>query len=139
MRDHVWTRHDDGSITCRRCHVTLQSAAGVPCKPANKYHAERVQLDGYTFDSKLEATYYVGLTMRQLVGEISDLRVHPRFPLHVGRVRIGEYEADFSYRVPDGSMVVADVKGVETAIFRWKRRHFEAEYGIPIEIIKDGR
>jgi hypothetical protein len=46
---------------------------------------------------------------------------------------VGHYVADFRYRSgPQGLLVVEDVKGVRTALYRWKKKHVEAQYGIQI-------
>jgi hypothetical protein len=48
-------------------------------------------------------------------------------------VVVGSYICDFVYQtVPAGDTIVEDVKGVRTDLYRWKRKHFEAEYGVTI-------
>jgi len=96
-------------------------------------------VDGVLFASQKEALRYVTLKHLQFTGEISHLELQPRFPLHVigntGRAeKIGKYVADFRYR-RDGCLVIEDVKGVQTDLFRWKKKHAEAEYGITIVIV----
>lgn len=56
------------------------------------------------------------------------------------RTKIGTYRADFSYWEPPISdptttkhtHVVEDVKGFKTPLYRWKKKHVEAQYGIEI-------
>lgn len=56
------------------------------------------------------------------------------------RKKIGTYRADFSYWEPPISdptttkhaHVVEDVKGFKTPLYRWKKKHVEAQYGIQI-------
>ena len=44
---------------------------------------------------------------------------------------IGRYRADFAYQTTDGT-IIEDVKGVRTALYTWKKKHVEAEYGVRI-------
>ena len=111
----------------------------------SKYHAKRATLDGYKFDSQQEAARYAVLRQQEQAGLISDLKVHPLYPLTVQGVTIGSYEADFSYRAntaPRGVLIVEDVKAIQNPLFRWKRKHFEAEYkGCEFRLfdVKDGK
>ena len=117
----------------------------------SKYGAVRTTVDGITFASKAEARRYSELKMLEKAGEIWDLELQPRFPLSVpsttgvlrhalkprGLTKIGEYRGDFKYRdkTCDGSTqpyIVEDVKGMKTPLYRWKKKHFEAQYGITI-------
>lgn len=107
----------------------------------SKYHAIRTTIDGITFDSKAEAKRYEELKLLEKAGEILAVEVHERFPLLYGVIKLGDYEADFSYYIKGvAQMVVEDVKGVKTPLYRWKKKHFEAQYGIKItEITKRSR
>lgn len=120
-------------------------------KRRHKFNARKVKLDGYTFDSLQERDRYATLRQMEQAKQIVELRVHPLFPLTANGKTIGNYEADFSYRmeVPVGPgeigeprgrnsggnivycavrLIVEDVKAIQTDLFRWKRKHFEAEY-----------
>lgn len=121
----------------------------------HKFNAKAVTIDGHRFDSIAESARYGELRMLEKAGRIWDLELQPKFPLCVpstsgylaraatavvegGQFRIGEYRADFKYQ--DGRTVpcvVEDVKGVKTAIYRWKKKHVEAQYGI--EVVEIGR
>ena len=106
----------------------------------NKFGAKRTKVDGYTFDSKAEARRYVELRALEQAGAITELRRQVRYPLTAHDVKIGHYVADFVYVRGDvvrgdGTEVVEDVKGIETQLFRWKARHFAAEYGREIEVV----
>lgn len=114
----------------------------------SKYGAIRTTVDGVTFASKAEAARYVELRILERAGQIRELELQPRYGLNCyvrgGWVRethrIGEYVADFRYRAGSlGILVVEDVKGVKTALYRWKKRHVEAEYGITIVEIGGAR
>lgn len=111
----------------------------------HKYHACPVDLDGYHFDSKAEARRYGELRLLERAGEISDLEVHPPYLLldktrdpYSGKMLRGiTYEGDFEYVEDADHTVVEDVKGVETAAFRLKRRLFVEMYpSIELRIIK---
>lgn len=97
----------------------------------NKYHAKKVELDGWVFDSQAEAARYQELMLLARAGEITDLRVHPRYPVWSGIVKRKaqyiEYEADFVY-LENGREVAEDVKGVETDVFKIKAKLFQAAY-----------
>ena len=104
---------------------------------SNKFGAVRTEIAGITFASKKEATRYQELCLLLKAGEITGLRLQPVFPLSVAnglnvRVEIGKYIADFDYVLPGGTRVVEDVKGVRTALYKWKKRHVEAQYDITV-------
>jgi len=100
----------------------------------SKYNARAVNLDGYRFASQAEAARYRELKLLKQAGKIMQLVIHPRYPLHVGLGQdlIGYYEADFSYRIPGQRIVVEDVKGEPTPVYRLKKKLVRALYGIEI-------
>lgn len=93
----------------------------------SKYHARPVVLDGYKFDSMAEANRYVELKRLQEMHAIACLEVHPRYLLQTGfthkggRERAIFYEPDFQY-MENGALVVEDVKGMETPVYKLKRK-----------------
>ena len=97
----------------------------------HKYGAQRTEADGLWFDSKKEARRYTDLKFMERIGEIQSLQLQMKFPLSVAGVVIGRYVADFVY-FQDGKRVVEDVKGMKTDMYRWKKKHMQAEYGITI-------
>lgn len=104
----------------------------------SKYKNRKVTVDGMTFDSKKEYKRWLELMAYQQAKVIEGLCRQVRYPLTVYRQtptptfkKIGAYVADFVY-VRDGRHVVEDVKGYRTDMYRWKKKHFEAEYGLPI-------
>lgn len=105
-----------------------------PAKGARKYGNTPTVIDGILFDSKLEARRYGELKLLKLAGSITDLKVHHRWYLHTNGVRLGYYEDDFSY-LEDGKQVIEDCKGYCTPMYRWKKLHIHAEYGIHIREI----
>ena len=108
---------------------------------ANKYNAKRTEVDGIKFASKAEARRYTELKLLEKAGRLTDLKLQPVYQLqcisHKKQLfNVGRYIADFSYTDERGFWVVEDVKGVLTPMFRWKQKHFEAQYGQKITIIK---
>lgn len=91
--------------------------------------------DGKVFDSRLERRRWQELKLLWMTGQIHDLEHHRKFALNVGETRIGYYEADFTY-TENGLLVVEDCKGVATALYRWKKAHLLAQYGIKIREIR---
>jgi Protein of unknown function (DUF1064) len=113
--------------------------------PVNKYHAQRVEVDGIPFDSKKEARRYQELKVLLAGGVIRCLEVHPPYALIVPTLEgdeaphafstIGEYRPDFRYRLSaTDALVVEDVKAppTKTALYRFKKKFVEAQYGISI-------
>lgn len=98
----------------------------------HKYHAIPTEVDGVRFSSKAEARRYQDLLLLQRAGEISNLELQPKYRLHVNGWKIGEYRGDFRYRTKAGEVVTEDVKGVKTPMYRWKKKHVMAEYGVDV-------
>ncbi len=106
----------------------------------NKYGAIKVQYDGYKFDSKLEAARYKQLKLMESAGELSRLELQPKYPCEVNGKKVCTYIADFRYQLKNGDTVVEDVKGVETAVFKLKKKLVESLYpGVKIQIVKNPR
>jgi hypothetical protein len=106
----------------------------------HKFNAKPTVVDGIRFASMKEAKRYQELKLLEKAGEVKGLQLQPVYELSVpvphrttARVKIGKYVADFRYRLgPKGVLVVEDVKGFKTPLYRWKKRHVEAQYGIEI-------
>lgn len=115
----------------------------------SKYGAVRTSVNGIAFASKREAARYQELLLLERAGEIWDLELQPRFVLNVpstsgqalraakaltqgGMFKVGEYRGDFQYHDRRAGIVVEDCKGFRTALYKWKRKHVEAQYGIVI-------
>lgn len=102
----------------------------------SKYHNVVTERDGLRFASKAEASDYTDLTLQQTAGLIRDLKCQPRFVLQEKftdvsgtKHRAIEYVADFSFEECDtGKLVVVDSKGVETDVFKIKRKLFLYRY-----------
>lgn len=101
-------------------------------KKGNKYGAELVSFDGYTFQSGAECNRYKQLVLFVRSGQITHFLVHePRlividaFTDRYGtRHKPTHYIPDFSY-IEHGIQVIEDVKGgkaTRTAVFEIKRK-----------------
>ena len=97
----------------------------------HKFGAKPTQIDGIRFDSKLESRYYSTLKMNQAAGElIFFLR---QVPLHLpGKTK---YVCDFVEFWKNGDVIFTDVKGMETEVFKLKKRQVEELYPIEIQIV----
>lgn len=98
-----------------------------------KYHNRKTVIDGITFDSNGEANRYCELKLLQRAGEISDLKLQPKYILQESfkkgkkTHRAITYIADFQYQ-ENGKTIVEDFKGFETEAFKIKRKLFEKRY-----------
>jgi len=107
--------------------------------------------DGIVFDSKMEMHRYLLLKRLQNLGRILHLELQPEFPIAVetetkeclprrpeskSEKLMFVYRGDFRYlRVDTQQVVVEDVKGHRTEIYRMKKKFVEAVHGIEIEEI----
>lgn len=92
-----------------------------------KYRAKPITIDGIRFASQAEGNHYLLLKARLAAGEITNLELQPRFPVHINGVKVCEYRADFAYFEGEHRRVV-DVKGYKTAIYRLKKKLVEAAH-----------
>lgn len=102
----------------------------------NKYHNIKVSVDGYTFDSIAESQRYQQLKLLERAKAIIDLKRQVKFVL-IDKSQYGRevsYIADFTY-YEGNKLVVEDVKGIKTDIFKLKARLFAERYGFEIKII----
>jgi len=99
-----------------------------------KYNNKRIEIDGYTFDSKLEADFYLRLKPLIKAGKIKELKIHPRYLLQEGFTKNGKhyqpiyYIADFEVLYDDGTVVIYDTKGMRTEVYKIKKKLFEYRY-----------
>ena len=99
-----------------------------------KYHNSKTVIDGIRFDSKKEAKRYFELKMLEKSGVIKDLRRQVPYVL-INKSRYGraiKYVADFVY-YEDNKLVVEDVKGVRTPVYKLKKRLMAEVYGIEVK------
>lgn len=108
--------------------------ASKPAKP-RKYRNRPTMVDGTRFDSKKEARRYIYLKALEREGEISKLRLQPRYPLAFGGMHICVYIGDFEYCDAGGRTITEDAKGVKTPEFILKAKLFHALYGREVQIV----
>ena len=109
----------------------------------SKYKNIKQYHDGIKFDSIKEAGRYVQLKLMEKQGLIKNLIIHPKYKILDGFEKLDRkfapihYIADFEYfDVGKNKVVVEDVKGFQTLIFRIKRKLFEKRYkNLTIDII----
>lgn len=100
----------------------------------NKYRNKKIKVGDMTFDSKKEFHRHRELKLLEIAGKISNLQGQVPFVLieKSKHGRVIKYVADFVY-YEDGKMVVEDVKGVKTPVYRLKKRLLAEKYGIEIK------
>lgn len=103
----------------------------------NKYGAKKTTIDGITFDSKAESDYYALLKMREKAGEVSGVEMqHPFALVGPDGLLIATYRCDFAFwDLVEGRFRVIDVKGVETPVFKLKRKLMKSFLGINVEVV----
>jgi len=100
-------------------------------KKYSKYRNKKVTIDGIKFDSKKEAKRYSDLKILERVGKIENLELQPRFLLqdkftfNGKTIRKIEYIADFQfYDIESKCIIVEDVKGMKTEVYKIKKKLF---------------
>lgn len=108
----------------------------------NKYGVSdksRRTVDGIVFASLKEMRRYCELKTLLKAGQITDLEYQVPFILQEGfvfegkKIRPIKYVADFVYQ-ESGKLVVEDTKGVQTPIFKLKRKMFIKRYGYDLKL-----
>jgi hypothetical protein len=86
------------------------------------------------FDSKKEARRYQDLQLMLRAKVITDLELQPVFPIHaLNGKKVATYRGDFRYfDVEQQAVIIEDVKGVKTPVYRLKKKLVEAEHGVSI-------
>lgn len=101
----------------------------------SKYHAYKATINDITFDSLDESRFYIHLLRRMKEqGDIKkfDMQVPfeliPSYTKNGHKIRRMDYVADFVIYYADGHKEVIDVKGIETEVFKLKKKIFEYRY-----------
>ncbi len=108
-------------ITVPDSHIGVESFKPSTGGSRNKYSVapkEDRTVGLLTFASKAEAKAYQTLLLLQESGKITKLELQPVFKFPMGY----EYRADFRVTYDDGTVEVIDVKGMETPVFKLKKR-----------------
>lgn len=100
----------------------------------NKYHANKITVNGITYDSKKESKRALELQFLERIGQIQDLKQQVEFVLQEGftnnqgkKIRSIVYIGDFAY-IKDGKKIVEDSKGFRTKEYKIKKKLFEYKY-----------
>lgn len=101
----------------------------------NKYHNRKTEIDGILFDSAKEAKRHTELKLLERAGKIRDLERQKKFEICAKSKdkRALYYIADFVYWDNEkNQIVVEDVKGYRTDVYKLKKRLVYEKYGIEI-------
>ena len=109
---------------CKECGVIVDISP-----KRSKYGNRKVHSEGSWFDSAKEAARYKELKSDPA---ISQLQRQVKYPLEVNGQLVCCYLADFTY-VHGGYLIVEDVKGYKTPIYRLKKKLMKACLGIDIK------
>lgn len=108
----------------------------------SKYGAIKTIVDGITFASNRESVRYIELRNLKMAGIIKSFTLQPKFLLQEGykrsdgkRIRSITYIADFRVEYPDGHIEIEDSKGMETDVFKIKRKLLEAKYDLILKLV----
>ena len=94
----------------------------------SKYGSVRQTYNGYSYDSKLEATHAQRLDFEIKAGIVSKFERQHKISLDINGVHIANYFIDFKVYFSDGSIEFHEVKGAETMLWRMKWRLTKALY-----------
>lgn len=99
----------------------------------HKYHNKPTVIEGVWFASRREARTYQTLVILERAGKITNLRRQVSYNLEVNGILICRYIADFVYRDVERDVnVVADAKGMQTQIYKLKKKMMKVLLGIDI-------
>ena len=85
---------------------------------------------GIIFDSEKEADFYSQLKIMTEAGEIAGFCRQARFVVCAGdeNTRAAEYVTDFVVFNNDGTYKIVDTKGIETDVFKLKKKMMREKY-----------
>ena len=99
----------------------------------HKYGAIQTTVDGHKFPSGAEANRYGELKLLEKGGAIVGLELQPKYKCYVNGLLVCTYAGDFRYRDNDTrELVIEDVKGVRTPVYKLKKKLMKACHGIEI-------
>ena len=101
----------------------------------NKYNNNPCEIDGIKFDSVREAERYTQLRLLERAGAIRDLQLQVPYIIipKSEHGRALKYIADFAYIDHNELYVVEDAKGVQTPVYKLKRRLMAEVHNIIIK------
>lgn len=122
------------NMTAQQYREMMGITKPVQVQKQSKYHAQKTEVDGITFDSKKESRDWKNLCTMEASGLISNLRrqvsfeLQPKYTTKDGRkIRAISYVADFVYE-RNGTTYAQDSKGMKTDVYKLKRKMFEYKY-----------
>lgn len=136
-----WTQEqvDAARKRCRPAHLDIptmpeadRTALVRATMPKAKYRNRKTETEHGKFDSQKEAQRYAELVVLERAGAIAGLRRQVPFALVVAGVYIGKYVADMVYKEGE-KVVVEDVKGFKTEVYRLKRLLMLACHNVEIK------
>jgi hypothetical protein len=112
------------------------ASAAAPSQKAwkNKYRAQPVVTHEGRFASKKEYADWCALKLREKAGLISHLERQVKFPLSVNAQLVTTFIADAVF-FENGKRVVVDSKGVQTPVYRLKKKLMRALLNIEVQEI----
>lgn len=103
-------------------------------KKRPKYRNKKVLFEGFVFDSKKEFERWNVLKILLNNGNIRLLECQVTYELKVNKRTIAKYIADFRYVISaTGEVIVEDVKGFKTPMYRLKKKLMQTIYNISIK------
>ena len=89
----------------------------------------RIDVDGYSFRNERELQLYWGILKLVKDGRVSELEVHPKYPLTVNQKLIGHYQPTFRflYRARNEELFMQVMSG-NNPLRDFKKALFEAIY-----------
>ena len=100
-----------------------------------KFNNTKVTIDEHRFDSKKESQVYLFYKSELQAKRIASIELQPKYILLEGyididgsKVRPIHYIADFRITYPDGRVVVVDVKGKKTEVYKLKKKLLLSRY-----------
>lgn len=93
-----------------------------------KYGNRASDYNGYIYDSGFEADYAKELDLRLKAKDIKSWSRQFKIELFVGDIRVCNYYCDFLVEHNDGELELVEIKGMETEIYRLKRKILEAAW-----------
>lgn len=92
-----------------------------------KYKNQPTYHDDILFHSKKEGRRYLELKILLRIGAIADLKLQPKYPIFINKIKVCTYVGDFEY-LTEGKIVCEDVKGFFTPLSKLKVKMFKASY-----------
>lgn len=99
----------------------------------SKYKSCRTKVDGISFASKAEAEYYLELQTYVNDGELKILELQPKVVMTTSLIK---YVPDFKIQDKFGRQWYVDVKGMETPVFKIKKRLWKHYGDGELKIVK---